>query len=261
MLFAHWPVPQESLRRLVPEPLEIDTFDGAAWVGLIPFTMPRFRVAGLSVPGMSRFHECNVRTYVRCSGGGGCSGVYFFSLDAASRLAVWGARKLWRLNYFLARMDLRRDGDVVHYRFDRADPPGPAARLRCAWRMGSPRPLSRPGELDHFLTERYALYTVDAAGRPLRGRIRHEQWRLHDATLLELEETLLAAAGIDRPGGEPLLYHAQWLDVAAWNLERAPAPPQVGSLRDEPVQVTSGTPASLLARRAIANSRSPSRLT
>ena len=241
LLFAHWPLPPEALRRLVPGALEIDTLDGAAWVGLIPFTMPRFRVAGLPIPGMSRFHECNLRTYVRC---GGVSGVYFFSLDAASRLAVWGARRLWRLNYYLARMELRRDGSVVHYAFDRVDRRGPAAQLRCAWRMGSPRPPSRAGALDHFLTERYALYTVDAAGRPLCGRIRHEPWALHEAELLDLDETLFAAAGIDRPASEPVLYHAEWLDVEAWA-----------------VQVTSGTPASRLARRAIANSRSPSRLT
>jgi hypothetical protein len=241
LLFAHWRLPPEALRRVVPGALEIDTFDGDAWVGLIPFTMPRFRVAGLPIPGMSRFHECNLRTYVRCEGVGG---VYFFSLDAASRLAVWGARKLWRLNYYLARIELRRDGPEVHYAFDRVDRRGPAARLRCAWRSGSPRPPSRAGALDHFLTERYALYTVDAAGRPLQGRIRHEPWTLHEAELLDLDETVFAAAGIDRPVGEPVLYHAEWLDVEAWAL-----------------QVTSGTPASRLARRAIANSRSPNRLT
>ncbi len=240
LLFAHWPLPAESLRRLVPAALDIDTFDGTAWVGLVPFTMPRFRVAGLPIPGMSCFHECNLRTYVRCEGVGG---VYFFSLDAASRLAVWGARKLWRLNYYLARIELRRDGPDVLYACDRVDRRGPAARLRCAWRKGVSRPPSRAGALDHYLTERYALYTVDAAGRPLRGRIRHKPWSLHEAELLDLDETLFAAAGIERPAREPVLYHAEWLDVEAWA-----------------VQVTSGTPASRLARRAIAKSRSPSRL-
>jgi hypothetical protein len=217
LLFAHWPMRPETLRRAVPAGLDIDTFDGAAWVGLIPFTMPRFRVAGLAIPGMCRFHECNLRTYVR-GGARGAAGVYFFSLDAASRLAVAGARALWRLNYYLARMELVRDGPVVRYAFDRVDRRGAPARLRLAWRAGAARPASRPGALDHFLTERYALYTVDASGRPRRGDIRHLPWTLQEADLLELDETVFTAAGIERPPEAPVLYHAERLDVEASRL-------------------------------------------
>lgn len=216
LLFAHWPVPAEALRRLVPEPLQIDTFDGTGWVGLIPFTMPVFRIPRLPpIPTAGSFHECNVRTYVTC---GGEPGVYFFSLDATSRLAVWGARRLWRLNYHMARIDLRREGDVVHYSVDRARS---TARLRCAWRAGALRAPSRAGHLDYFLTERYALYTVDRHGRPLRGRIRHEPWTLRDAELLQLDDGLVAAAGITAAHDPPVLYHADHLDVHAWPLTRA----------------------------------------
>ena len=217
LLFVHWPVGAETLRSLVPAGLDLDTFDGSAWVGLVPFTMPRVRSTRLPpIPTMHRFHECNVRTYVRC---GNDAGVYFFSLDAASRLAVWAARLMWRLNYHHAGIELQREGDVVRYRVDRRA--GSSARLRCVWRAGAERPRAAPGTLDHFLTERYCLFTTDRRGRPLIGRIRHEPWSLRDAELLELEDGLVAAAGIRVPDEPPVLYHADRLEVAAWPLERA----------------------------------------
>lgn len=220
LLFAHWPVPPDALRRLVPPALEIDTFDGAAWIGLVPFTMPVFRLNRLPpVPTMSRFHECNVRTYVRERDGGG-AGVWFLSLDATSRLAVRGARRLWRLPYHLARIGLRRDGDDVRYSVDRVRPGPVPARLRCAWRAGAPRQRPSPGDLAHFLTERYALYAVDRRGRPRRGPIRHDPWPLRDAELLDLDDTLVAAAGVRVPECEPVLHHADRLEVDAWPLER-----------------------------------------
>ncbi len=221
LLFIHWPLPAESLGPLVPEALAIDTFDGTAWVGLIPFTMRGVRLSWLPpIPTMHRFHECNVRTYVTVDGR---AGVYFFSLDAASRLAVWGARRFWRLNYHFSRMALRRKGDDVEYSVDRArQPPGkPVARLRCAWRAGGRRRPTAPGDLAHFLTERYMLYTVDGHGQPLRGRIWHEPWPLREAELVALDDGLVGAAGITLPDNEkPVLYHADELRVEAWPLER-----------------------------------------
>ena len=218
LLFIHWRVPAGMLRPLVPRALDIETFDGTPWVGLIPFTM-RFRPTGLPpIPTMHRFHECNVRTYVVHDGE---PGVHFFSLDAASRLAVWGARRLWRLSYHYARMELRRDGDVVRYSVDRHQPPGAGTRasLRCAWRAGAPRPRSAPGELAHFLTERHVLYTLDRRGRVRRGRIWHPPWSLREAELLELEDGLVPAAGITVPDEPPVLYHADEQTVEAWGLE------------------------------------------
>jgi hypothetical protein len=216
LLFAHWPVAEEALRPIVPADLEIDTFDGRAWVGLIPFTMRGVRATFLPpVPGAWNFHECNVRTYVRR---GESSGVWFFSLDAASRLAVWVARRLWRLNYHAADMELRRDGDVVHYSVERrAAPPGRTRpRLRCAWRIGETLPRSVPGELAHFLTERYALFTTDRRGRCRCGPIWHRPWSLRRAELLALEEELVQAARIRLPAGPPLLHAADPLEVEAW---------------------------------------------
>jgi len=180
LAFLHWPVPVEAVRPLVPPGLEIETYGGSAFVGLLPFTMPLFRHAWLPpIPTARCFHECNVRTYVSV---GGEPGVYFFSLDAASRLAVWGARRFWRLNYEHARMTMTRVDGSIEYAVDRPGPP--RARLRCRWTPGDRLPQSEPGDLAHFVTERYMLYTTDAAGRAMRSRIWHEPWQLREASVL-----------------------------------------------------------------------------
>lgn len=221
LLFAHWPLPAEAVQPLLPGGLLLDTFQGAAWVGLIPFTMRDVRVTCLpAVPTAHHFHEVNVRTYVRTPGGQ--PGVWFLSLDASSRLAVFAARKLWRLNYRLARITVASDHDVIHYgaeRIRRRTPRRP--RLRCSWRIGDPRPPSQPGDLDHFLTERYCLYTLDRLGRPRRGRIAHRPWSLREAELLELDDSLVAAAGITMPDRSPVLCAAEALVVHAWFPEPA----------------------------------------
>ena len=231
LLFVHWPVEAEALRPLVPPALEIDTFDGRAWVGLIPFTMedvsPRL-APRLPWRGVTDFHECNVRTYVYPRGmkdDPAAHGVWFFSLDAASRLAVWGARRFFRLPYFNAQMRLRREGDVVDYAVERIDNVAGAASLRCRWRALESMGLSRPGELAHFLTERYCLYALKREREGVlslhRGRIAHEPWPLRRAELLEMDDSLVRSAGIEiNPSIAPVLYHADALDVRAWWLER-----------------------------------------
>ncbi|NNF44817.1 MAG: DUF2071 domain-containing protein [Phycisphaerales bacterium] len=217
LLFVHWPVPVEILRPLVPERLEIDTHDGTAWIGLVPFTMRDVRHRRCPpVPTMHRFHECNVRTYVRC---GDEPAVWFFSLDAESRLAVWGARRFWGLNYVHSTMTLERSGDEVTYTVSRVRTP--SVGLRCRWRTATSRPPATPGGLDHFLTERYALVTIDRRGSVRIGRIWHEPWRLRQAELVELDDGLVAAAGVDLDGRDPaLVFAGDSVDVSAWGLER-----------------------------------------
>lgn len=234
LLFAHWPVSAAALRPLVPAELDIDEFEGQAWVGLIPFTMedvsPRL-LPRLPLRGLTDFHECNVRTYVHPRGendDAAARGVWFFSLDAASRLAVRSARRIFALPYFDARMHLRREGDVIDYSLHRLpafmDRKGAAPRMRCRWRALDPLPPSRPGELAHFLTERYCLYAMKS-GRLRRGRIAHKPWTLRRAQLLALDDSLVRAAGIDfDQSREPVLHHADAMDVRAWRLEHvAPA--------------------------------------
>lgn len=218
LLFAHWRVDPATLRWLVPEVFDIDTFDGSAWIGLVPFTMEDvspIMLPRVPIRGVTDFHECNVRTYVRR---GRERGVYFFSLDAASRLAVWGARTFFRLPYKNARIDLHHDGDAIHYRVDRFD--APRTSMRCRWRIGHTLPPAQPGDLAHFLTERYQLMTTDRCGRPYRCRIWHEPWPLRDATLIDLTDGLVHAAGATLPEAEPIVHHVDAIDVRAWLLER-----------------------------------------
>ncbi|MHC5112954.1 MAG: YqjF family protein [Planctomycetota bacterium] len=217
LLFCHWPVPVGALRRVVPELLEIDRHEGTAWVGLVPFSMRGVRLPWLPpLPTLHRFHECNVRTYVRHRGE---PGVWFFSLDAVSRLAVWGARRFWHLNYVHAAIDAGRDGDVLTYDLRRVRTP--EVTMRCRWRAGASLPRSEPGTLEHFLSERYLLYSIDPRGRVHRGRVHHEPWTLREATLETLDDRLVAAAGLEvPPGTDPVLMHADHIDVTADPLER-----------------------------------------
>src|SRR5262249_55787207 len=119
LLFMHWPVDPDALNSLLPSSLSLDTFDGTAWLGVVPFWMWGIRASFLPrIPGTSAFPELNVRTYVHYKG---VPGVWFFSLDAANSLAVWGARRFYYLPYFNARMQLRRNGQTVSYSSRRSD--------------------------------------------------------------------------------------------------------------------------------------------
>lgn len=209
----HWRVSAAVLRPLVPEPLAIDTFDGDAFVGIVPFTMrgvrPRWAPA---VPGVSSFHETNVRTYVHRDGRD--PGVWFFSLEAARRLAVWIARTFWHLPYHHARMTLQT-GDTVRYESHRR---AGGAVFRGAVRpLGEPR-AAAPGTLEHFLVERYLLYARRPDGALRRGQVHHAPYPVQDAALPDWDESLLAAAGIARPAGAPLVHFATGVDVEVFGL-------------------------------------------
>jgi uncharacterized protein YqjF (DUF2071 family) len=215
LLFMHWPIEAALLRPLIPERLTIDTFDGKAWVGVVPFTMWGVRPSFIPpVPGLSEFHELNVRTYVHLNG---VPGVWFHSLDAASTLAVWGARTFFHLPYFNAEMSLKQEGERIVYASDRTDEP--PARFRATWEIGAPLPPSEPGSLEFFLTERYCLYAAkdDAL---YRLRIFHLPWPLRRAELSSHDSTMIESHGLPTPHGAPLLHYAEALHVEAWPLER-----------------------------------------
>jgi uncharacterized protein YqjF (DUF2071 family) len=192
ILFVHWPVAAESLRASVDRRLEIDRFEGIAYVSLTPFTVRGARLRGAPpLPFLRTFHELNLRTYVRTSGGD--PGVWFFSLDAASALAAALARTGLGLPYCAARISRSIDGRSHEYRSDRVAPRPPAS-FSARWSVGEILP-DRPGSLERFLVERYALYAVKL-GRLLRVRVRHPPWVLQEARVERLAETVSAAAGI-----------------------------------------------------------------
>jgi uncharacterized protein YqjF (DUF2071 family) len=189
LLFVHWAVPEAALRPLVPAPLSIDVFEGHAYVGLVPFTMHDVRVGPLRV---ADFLETNLRTYVHAEG---VPGVWFFSLDAESSLAVWGGRTVYRLPYFRATMACAKSDRRWEYRARRANG---AAVLDTEWSLLDESVHSAvPGTLEHFLTERYALYGRARGGGVYRLRVHHPPWPLHRARLGRLWTTHPTAAGVD----------------------------------------------------------------
>jgi uncharacterized protein YqjF (DUF2071 family) len=217
LLFMHWRIDGKLLRPLIPKAIEIDSFDGSAWIGVIPFTMWGIRASFLPpIPGTSAFHELNVRTYVTING---FPGVWFFSLDAANKLAVWGARKFYYLPYFNAQMSLDQTGNSIDYSSTRKDPRGSPAELKTTWSTGEPLPPSSPGSIEFFLTERYCLYS-EHNGRIYRSQIHHRPWPLRQAKLTSLSSSMIECHGLPTPKGGPLLHYAEELRVDIWPLKK-----------------------------------------
>jgi len=213
LLFAHWPLPVEALRGAVPAVLPIDTFDGHAWLGITPFEVRGLRVRGTPPPpGVSHFPEVNVRTYTTVDGR---PGIYFLSLDAASRLAVAGARRAYRLPYFEARMGIERARGEIRYRSARADG---VAELAARYAPAGPVFTARGETLEHFITERYCLYVLDERHRLLSADIHHPPWSLQLAEADIERNTMTAPYSIDLGGRPPLLHFAARQDVVIWPL-------------------------------------------
>lgn len=223
LLFLHWQVPPAELQALLPPGLTLDTFDGKAYVGVIPFTMTGVRpVLTPPLPWISSFHEVNVRTYVHHEGRN--PGVWFFSLDASSSIAVAAARAAYKLNYFHAQIDFQvTPGAIPAIAFDtkRDDGHGPKpanGRFRYAPMEGITAPAS-PGTLEHFLVERYILYATDDARTLYRARVHHQPYPLQRADVMECDETLTWAAGIRRGDAHPLRHYASEVNVKVYPLE------------------------------------------
>jgi uncharacterized protein YqjF (DUF2071 family) len=217
LLFAHWSLRPELLRPLVPTPLEVDLYEGEAWLGITPFLISGARARGMPpLPWLSRFPELNVRTYVSF---GGRSGIYFFSLDAARRAAVAAARRAYRLPYFQADMEYDREGREIHYRSQRMDPTGPGAEFRASYRPSGPLLPIEAGRIERWLAERYCLYVVDEQHHVLRGEIHHRPWPLQPATAAIHLNTMTRPLGL-RLEGSPLLHYSARQDTLIWSLER-----------------------------------------
>jgi uncharacterized protein YqjF (DUF2071 family) len=211
LLFAHWRVPTEALRRRVPPGLEVDEHDGTGWLGVTPFLLTGLRLRGtVPLPILSTFPELNVRTYVSA---GGKPGIWFFSLDTPSRLAVEGARRTYKLPYFPARISVERRGDRVRYACERTD--GSGHRFEGSYRPTSGVSNAEPGSLEWFLTERYCLYALDA-GKLRRAEIQHPPWPLQAAEA-ELEANTMAPEELELEG-EPLCHFSRRQDVLIWPL-------------------------------------------
>ncbi|MBV9769722.1 MAG: DUF2071 domain-containing protein [Bryobacterales bacterium] len=203
LTFLHWPYDPNLIRRFIPAGLELDTFDHAAWVGLVPFEI-------YDSPGIPYFPETNVRTYV--IGPDGSRAVWFFSLEAARIAAVLGARIGYHLPYFWAKMSVIAADGAIHYRSQRRWPHDSRGLTDIVIQAGAPYESRELGERDHFLTDRFRLYTL-ARGRLRYAQIEHPQWPLARASVLQLRETLFEKAGLPPPSGAPLIHYAAELAV------------------------------------------------
>jgi uncharacterized protein YqjF (DUF2071 family) len=214
LLFAHWSISPDTLREHIPAALEIDLFDGKAWLGIVPFAMrevgPRLVP---KVSGISNFLELNVRTYVIHQGR---PGVYFFSLDCSSPFAVWAAKTFYHLPYFNASMSCREKDGWIEYESLRE---GQLNAFSARYRGTGAKIPAPAGSIDHFLTERYCLYTTDRRGRIHQGVIHHDIWSLQKAEA-EIKKNTMTEASLrfNLPEQEPLLHYSENIDTVEWPL-------------------------------------------
>jgi len=213
LLFAHWRVDATRLGALIPAQLELDTFDGSAWIGVTPFVVGGMRARFLPpLPGVARFPEINVRTYVSFRGR---PGILFFSLDTPNRAAVAAARRVYRLPYYRSAIEVDRDGPRVSYRSRRIDPCGLRAGLTADYWPTGPPSQATPGSFEWWATERYCLYTLDERQRVLRGDIHHPPWPLQPAQASLSDNAMAVQLGLALTG-EPILHFSRRQDVVFW---------------------------------------------
>lgn len=214
LLFAHWPIDAEQLRPHIPDGLEIDQFDGTAYVAVVPFRMEGVMRRPLpDLPWISAFPELNVRTYVTHNGK---PGVYFLSLDATNPLAIWAARTFFYLPYRRARMRVQRNAARITYASQRTSK---EAELR-GWYAPNCDPFeSTPGTIEHWLTERYCLFANNKRGRISCTEVHHAPWPLQTAQADFSSNSMLTANGLPCDGPPALLHYADSIDVVVWSPE------------------------------------------
>ena len=207
--YAHWPVEPEQVQSRLPDGLFVDTFDGAAWVGLVAFSMQGIRLPGTPpVPYLGSFPETNVRTYVK--DGNGRHGVWFDSLDITRLVPVIVARASYRLPYMWAKMSISEHRDQLVYRAQRRwpQPRGVNSTLAITRRD----PVNEPSQLERFLTARWGLFT-QLGSKLAYAPVEHDPWPLERADLDHLDDGLVTAAGYRLPAVEPIVHYSAGVDV------------------------------------------------
>ena len=217
LLFAHWPVSPDALRPIVPSKLEIDTFGGSAWLGIIPFRLSAIRLNGFpEVPLVARFPEINVRTYVSA---GGKPGVFFLSLDTDNLFTVAVGKQWFRLPYFRSRIIFLERGGAIRFVNRRTERNAPQANFSAIYRPCSPAFTAQPGTLEHWLTERYCYYALNRRQDLYRCDIHHPPWRLQRAWATIRENTMALSHGVELPQIEPFLLYAHWMKALIWSIK------------------------------------------
>ncbi len=203
LLFLHWEADAAFVQATLPSGLTVDTFDGRAWVGVVPFFMRKIQPCwSPSIPGISNFQELNCRTYVVDRQG--TPGVWFYSLDTDSRLAVWWARRFFHLPYHHARMSYewdRQSGRVEFCSRRRGTKPSLASRF--IYEPQAEPSTSVPGTLEFFLVERYVLFADGGDGRLMQGIVHHPPYEASPVAVEVFDDSLLELNGFPRTGAPP----------------------------------------------------------
>jgi uncharacterized protein len=216
LLFAHWEIDVQILKPLIPNSLDIDTYNGKTWIGVVPFHMSGIRLRFLpEIPYTSKFPEINVRTYVTYKGKK--PGVFFLSLDAANLIAVKTARQFFRLPYYYAEMMLKKEGGSVRYDSKRLET-SDSFIFRGKYAPVSEQYEASRDTLDYWLTERYCLYTTHN-NRLYRGEINHKPWKLQHARAEIDANSMVSIQGYEIPNTPPILHYSERMDVLLWGLE------------------------------------------
>lgn len=217
LLFAHWPVPSDILQPLVPEPLDIQEYDGTSWVGIVPFRLEDLMLRSLpALPWVSAFPELNLRLYVSYDDK---PGVWFLSLDATNPLAVQAARRLFYLPYFNAEIEVKNHLRQIHYSSSRKNQKM-AADFEAVYEPVSEPYEAEAGSLEHWLTERYCLYSQSPAGTIYRVEIHHLPWLLQKAKAEIIKNELPDPFNIPLPDTPPLLHFVSRQDMVQWLPEK-----------------------------------------
>jgi uncharacterized protein YqjF (DUF2071 family) len=229
LLFLHWKFDPQVVQRTLPPGLYVDTFDGTAWVGVVPFFMRRIRPWwSPSIPGISNFLELNLRTYVHDDHG--TPGVWFYTLDANQRLATWWGRRFFDLPYYASRMSASLDAaGHVSYSAHRR---GLEARLASQFQYGpnGPERLAQPGSIEFFLVERYILFARRRDGGLFTGQVSHRPYPIHDARVSRWDDNVFDANGSILPRPARSFDHALYVrgvDVEVFGLQ--PVAPKIAS--------------------------------
>ncbi|MGH9600212.1 MAG: YqjF family protein [Terracidiphilus sp.] len=219
LLLAHWPVPAPAVQALLPEGVEADTFQGSAWVGMVPFWLDRIKFRGVpSLPGLRRIPDLNLRTYVR-ERETGAQGIYCFSIDASSLVAVAAARTIFHLPYYWAEMRLEQRSEREFSFYSRRRFASQPVMFNVRYRgLGPTSRLAEipPGSLEYFLTERYCLFTRNHNGQPVRANIHRVPSPLEEAEAEIERNDLPTAIGIELPNTPPVLHYLRRLAVYIW---------------------------------------------
>lgn len=224
LLFAHWPVPAAAISALLPEWLEVDTFQGSAWLGVVPFWLDRIKIRGVpQVPGVRSFPDLNLRTYVR-DRYTGTPGIYCFSLDASNLVAIAVARLFYHLPYYWAEMRLEQQSDREFGFYSRRLLAGRQIVFKARYRgLGPTRKTAecRSGTFEYFMTERNCLFSSNRAGQPVRANLHYVPWPLEEAEADIEHNDLPSTIGIKLPDIEPILHYSRRLAVYIWPTELA----------------------------------------